>query len=172
MAIQLDLAESTGALFSLKEVTWTPDTPKQKEPFTIKGKVDLINVPFLPLVWVIASVTYPKQLTDILGAPVAQSMSMAWFGNFSISFNEGFDREGEYKLDLNVYLGPTVTTSLAFITSKSVTIPPLPPSPACLRRPSPSLGRCHLSRSNIPSAHSPLHPRISTKGQRSLSACR
>lgn len=124
---EVQLFEAPTGLFSLKEVTYTPVAPRMKDPFTVKGKVDLLNLPFLAAVWVIATVTYPKQWWEVIGSPKIALGTIAWFGNFSITFPKGFDREGDYSLDIAAYLGPTMAVSAGPITSVSMAIPPFPP---------------------------------------------
>jgi hypothetical protein len=112
-------------LFVLKNVACTPKTPRQKEVITIKGEVDLLKIPFYAPVWVIASVTYPEKWWEfLLGSPTVHEMTVAIGGKFEIKFAEGFDRDGEYSLAVNLYFGPTITTTMG--TLKSVTLPPLP----------------------------------------------
>ena len=112
-------------LFVLKNVACTPTAPRQKEVITIKGEVDLFKIPFFAPVWVIASVTYPQKWWEfLLGSPTVHEMTVAIGGKFEIKFAEGFDREGEYTLAVNLYFGPTKTTTMG--TLKSVTLPPLP----------------------------------------------
>ena len=112
-------------LFVLKNVAYTPKTPRQKEVITIKGEVDLFKIPFYAPVWVIASVTYPHKWWEfLLGSPTVHEMTVAIGGKFEIKFAEGFDREGEYTLAVNLYFGPTITTTMG--TLKSLTLPPLP----------------------------------------------
>lgn len=129
MAQQVSLApvNATGALFALKEVAFSPGAPGLKEPFTIKGKVDLFSLPYLAVVWIIAIVTYPQRWWETVGSPKVAVGSMAWLGNFSITFPEGFDREGDYKLDVAAYLGPTMAVGGGPISSVSMAIPPFPP---------------------------------------------
>ncbi|MDD5510418.1 MAG: hypothetical protein PHI12_06395, partial [Dehalococcoidales bacterium] len=124
MKFPVDLAESSGALFTLKEVTWTPEIPKKNDAFTVEGKVELFGIPLLVPVWVIVSVTYPEEWWEIIGSPAEYKTAMTWLGNFKVTFDKGFSRDGEYKLEVSAYAGPTTTVSI--ISSKSVTLPPFP----------------------------------------------
>ena len=125
----VSLADSTGSFFTLKKVQWTA-TPLTNTDFKITGKVDLIGIPYIAPVWMIAYVTYPRRSIGPIPVepfpPVAHAGSVAWFGNFSIDFPKGFDREGEYTLDLKMFLGPTFAQSLGVVTSAVITEPPFP----------------------------------------------
>lgn len=111
-------------LFSLKEVTYTPTAPRMKEAFVVKGKVELFGIPFVAPIWVIAKVTYPEEwweeIIPIWGSPTVGEGQMALGGDFEIAFSKGFDREGEFTLDVEAHLGPTYTLD-------SITLPPFPP---------------------------------------------
>ncbi len=111
--------------FVLKDVTYTPEVPKMKEPLTIKGKIDLFKIPFVGPIWVAAKVTYPKEFWEIIGAPSVAIVNIAIGGNFAITFKDGFDREGEYKLEVMAYAGPTF--SFSEIGKVLVMLPPFPP---------------------------------------------
>ncbi len=110
--------------FTLKEVTYRPETPRLEEPFVVKGKVELFGIPFLPPLWVIAKVTAPETWWEhyipIWGSPTVGEGQLALGGDFEIIFPKGFDREGEFSLAVEVYLGPTYTLD-------SITLPPFPP---------------------------------------------
>ena len=111
-------------LFSLKEVTYSPETPRLEEPFVVKGKVELFGIPYVAPLWVIAKVTYPlkwwEEIIPIWGSPTVGEGQMALGGDFEITFPKGFDREGEFSLAVEVHLGPTYTLD-------SITLPPFPP---------------------------------------------
>lgn len=121
---EVKLLETSNLLFSLKDVTYTPVSPRMKEPFIVKGKVELFGLLFLAPIWVIAKVTYPEnwweEIIPIWGSPTVGEGQMALGGDFEIDFPKGFDREGEYALDVEVHLGPTYTLD-------STTLPPFPP---------------------------------------------
>jgi len=110
--------------FSLKDIISTPETPKMNEPFTVKGKVELLKIPFLAPVWVIATITYPEkwweEIIPIIGAPEVREMDMAIGGDFEITYPRGFTREGEFTLAVKVYAGPTMPID-------KWTLPPFPP---------------------------------------------
>jgi len=116
--------EIEGILFTLRDITYTPETPKMNEPFNVKGKVDLLKIPFLAPTWVIATVTYPKkwweEIIPIIGAPEVREMVMAIGGDFEIAYPRGFSREGEFTLAVRVYAGPTMPID-------KWTLPPFPP---------------------------------------------
>ncbi len=126
MIRQVDLQQSseTGVLFTLKDVIWSPKTPSMKQPFTIKGKIDLFGIIYLAPVWVIAHVTYPEtfweEILPIIGSPKVSEVNLVIGGNFKITFANGFLRQGEYILRVEVHAGPTIPVS-------SFTIPPFPP---------------------------------------------
>ena len=126
----VSLADSTGSFFTLRNVKWTAN-PVTNTDFKITGKVDLFGIWYLAPVWVIAYVTYPRRSIGGIPVepfpPIAHAGSVAWFGNFSIDFPKGFDRTGEYTLDLKMFLGPTFAQSVGPITSVVVTEPPFPP---------------------------------------------
>jgi len=111
-------------LFSLKDITYTPETPRKKEAFTVKGKVELFGIPFLAPIWVIAKVTYPEEwweeIIPIIGSPTVGEGQMALGGDFEITFPRGFEREGEFPLDVEAHAGPTYTID-------KITLPPFPP---------------------------------------------
>ena len=111
-------------LFDLKNVTHTPEKPQMKTPFTVKGNIQLIGLTFIPPIWVIATVTYPEiwweEIIPIIGAPQLREMDMAVGGKFEVLFDRGFDREGEFTLEVRVYAGPTFPID-------KLTLPPFPP---------------------------------------------
>jgi archaellum component FlaG (FlaF/FlaG flagellin family) len=119
--------ESHSILFDLATMTLTPTAPRKKEPFVIKGKINLLTVPFFLPAWVSASVTYPEnfweELLKIWPSPTVTKSDISQFGNYEIRFDDGFEREGEFKLQLHLYAGPTSQVQLA---GKEVTIPPFP----------------------------------------------
>ncbi|GAI90930.1 unnamed protein product, partial [marine sediment metagenome] len=100
-------------LFALKDIIYTPESPRKKEPFTVKGKVGLFGIPFLAPIWVIARVTYPErwweEIIPVIGSPTVGEGQMAIGGDFEINFPQGFDREGEFILEVEVHAGPTYT---------------------------------------------------------------
>ena len=126
----VSLADSTGSFFTLRNVKWTAN-PVTNTDFKITGKVDLFGIWYLAPVWVIAYVTYPRRSIGPIPVepfpPIAHAGSVAWFGNFVINFPKGFERTGEYTLDLRMFLGPTFAQSVGPITSVVVTEPPFPP---------------------------------------------
>ena len=69
-----------GMLFSLKNVTYSPETPEMNEPFTVRGNVELFGIPFLAPAWVIAYVTYPEtwweEIIPIWGSPSVSESDM------------------------------------------------------------------------------------------------
>ena len=113
-----------GMLFTLKTITYSPETPRLEEPFVVKGKVELFGIPFLAPLWVIAKVTAPETWWEhyipIWGSPTVGEGQLALGGDFEITFPKGFDREGEFSLKVEVHLGPTFTLD-------SITLPPFPP---------------------------------------------
>jgi len=117
------LLETGNLLFTLKEVTYSPETPRLKDPFTVKGKVELFGIPFLTPVWVIVTVTYPEkwweELIPIWGSPEVRESSMVIGGDFEVTFKKGFEREGEFSLAVRVYPGPTFPLD-------SIVFPPAP----------------------------------------------
>lgn len=112
-------------IFSLKDVTYSPETPRMNEPFIVKGSVALFTIPFLALLWVVAKVTYPEKWWDIIGVPSIAKVDIALGGNFEVTFPEGFEREGEYTLEIMVYGGPTFP-----ISALGKTLLMLPPFPS------------------------------------------
>jgi len=113
-----------GILFKLKDIAYSPTSPRMKEPFTVKGKADLFNLPFLLPVWVIVTVEYPESLWEkiipIIGAKQVREMSVALGGNFEVTFTTGFKGEGEFKLTVRLYTGPSMPLD-------SFVLPPFPP---------------------------------------------
>lgn len=111
-------------LFALKDITFTPVKPRMKEPFTVKGKIELFKIPFVLPIWVIAKVTYPKkwweEIIPIIGSPTVGEGDIAIGSDFSITFPKGFDREGEFTLEVEAHVGPTFTID-------KMTVPPFPP---------------------------------------------
>jgi len=113
-----------GILFTLKDISYAPEAPRMNEPYIVSGKVNLLGIPFLAPVWVIAKVTYPEEwweeIIPIWGSPTRSEGQMAFGGDFDISFPKGFDREGEFTLEVEVHAGPTYTVN-------KMTLPPFPP---------------------------------------------
>jgi len=113
-----------GLLFTLEEISYSPETPRMKEPFTVKGKIELLRLPFLGPLWVIATVTYPEtwweEIIPIIGSPEVRENTTALGGNFEITFKKGFEREGEFSLAVRAYAGPTRPLD-------TMTLPPFPP---------------------------------------------
>ena len=113
-----------GIFFTLKDITYAPETPREKEPFTVKGKVNLFGMTFFPPLWIQAKVTYPEkwweEIVPIIGSPTVAEGKMAIGGDFEITFPKGFDREGEFELEVAVYAGPTYSMD-------SIVLPPFPP---------------------------------------------
>ena len=111
-------------LFVLKEITYSPKAPRMKEPFTVKGKVQLFNIPFVAPIWVIARVTYPEKwweaVIPIIGSPTVAEGDIALGSDFEVGFPKGFDREGEFTLEVAAYAGPTFSVD-------KITLPPFPP---------------------------------------------
>jgi len=124
MQKRAELLETGNLLFTLKEVTYSPETPRLKDPFTVKGKVELFGIPYVAPLWVIAKVTYPEtwweEIIPIWGSPTVGESRTIFGGDFEIKFPLGFDREGEFLLKVEVHLGPTFTLD-------SITLPPFPP---------------------------------------------
>lgn len=120
-------------LFTLKDVAWSPKEPKANQTLAVSGKINALNVPFLPPVWVITSITFPKKLLET-AAPEDRKMTIAIGGKFQTQFT-GLDREGNYELTVRVYAGPTVplgekTGVQTFLTGGVVgkmVLPPIPP---------------------------------------------
>lgn len=121
--IGLPIKAPEGILFTLKDIVHTPETPKMNQPFTVKGKVDLLKIPFMAPCWVITTVTYPEkwweEIIPIWGSPEKREMVMAVGGDFEVSFPRGLDREGEFSLAVRLYPGPTIPLN-------AITIPPVP----------------------------------------------
>ena len=110
--------------FALKDVVYTPTAPRMNEVFTVKGKVNLLGFLFLGPVWIIATVTYPEEWWEIIGAPTVSEGGFSIGGDFEIKFVSGFSREGIFALKVEVYAGPTFTVGAA---GKEITLPPFPP---------------------------------------------
>lgn len=112
-------------LFGLKDITFAPAKPRMKESFTVKGKVELFRIPFLLPIWVIITVEYPErwweEIIPIIGAPQVREMDIVVGGDFEITFEKGFAREGEFKLAVRAYAGPTVPID-------KMVLPPFPPA--------------------------------------------
>jgi hypothetical protein len=112
-----------GMLFSIKDLSYSPEAPRKNDPFTVKGKVELFGLPFVAPVWVIVTVAYPEtfweEIIPIIGAPEVRESKMVIGGNFELTFKAGFIREGEYKLAARVYIGPTIPLD-------SLVLPPAP----------------------------------------------
>jgi len=121
--VRLPIAEQEGLLFALGDVSYSPVAPKMSEPFTIKGKVNLLKIPFFGPLWIIATVTYPsvwwEEIIPIIGSPEVRATDIAIGGNFEIAFAKGFQREGEFSLSVRVYPGPTFPID-------SIVLPPAP----------------------------------------------
>ena len=113
------------ALFDIRSVSY-PSTIKTKTAFKVTGDVTLFSIPFYALLWVAVTVTYPKKWWEVIGSPETASVAIAKLGKFEVEFPEGFDREGDYTIDIRAFLGPTIITSIGFISSASITIPPFP----------------------------------------------
>lgn len=112
------------ALFELKNVKYPASLTTDTE-FKITGDVTLFGIPWEGLAWALATVTYPRKLLEP-APPKKSTGAVVFLGKFTINFGEGFNREGEYKLDINLYGGPTVAEPLGPITSVSMTLPPFP----------------------------------------------
>lgn len=121
---ETSLADTQGALFTLKRVFYKPEAPRANEPFEVTGDIDLFNFKYYPFLWVVVSVEYPKSLWQkilpILGTTTVRLTKVVFGGSFKFEFPEGFDGEGTYKLSVDVYGGPTTFIS-------GITIPPFPP---------------------------------------------
>ncbi|MBA7542148.1 hypothetical protein ES705_34467 [subsurface metagenome] len=119
----LEAPEFGGGLFSLKDIIY-PETIRKGEPFMVKGKVELFSLPFLAPIWVIARVTAPETWWEhyipIWGSPTVGEGQMAIGGDFEITFPKGFDREGEFVLEVEAHAGPTYAID-------KITLPPFPP---------------------------------------------
>lgn len=113
-----------GFLLEFTDVTYSPTYPRANEPFTVTGKIELLKVPYLAPIWMIATVEYPErwweEIIPIIGAKEVRATTTAWGGNFTIKFPEGFKREGDFKLSVRAYGGPTTPLD-------SLTLPPFPP---------------------------------------------
>ncbi|GAI03464.1 unnamed protein product, partial [marine sediment metagenome] len=44
-----------GFLFTLEEVSYSPEAPRMNELFTVRGKIDLFRLPFFGPIWIIAT---------------------------------------------------------------------------------------------------------------------
>ena len=121
--VRLPIVGPEGFLFTLKDVLYVPEVPRLEEPFTVKGKVELFGIPFYAPIWVIARVTAPEtwweHFIPIWGSPTVGEGTIAIGGNFEVTFPKGFDREGEYSLEVRAYAGPTMPLD-------SVILPPFP----------------------------------------------
>jgi len=119
-----ELEVPEGVLFTLQDIVYAPETPKMNEPFIVKGRVELLTLPFLAPIWVIVTVEYPEtwweDILPIIGAPQVREMAMVIGSDFEIIFSKGFMREGEFKLTTRVYAGPTFPID-------KMTLPPFPP---------------------------------------------
>ncbi|GAI87688.1 unnamed protein product [marine sediment metagenome] len=119
----LPLEEPKGILFTLKDIIY-PETIRKSEPFTVKGKIELFSIPFLAPIWVIAKVTAPEiwweHYIPIWGSSTVGEGTFAIGGDFKIEFPRGFDREGEFTLEVEAHMGPTYTMD-------AITLPPFPP---------------------------------------------
>ncbi|GAH87334.1 unnamed protein product, partial [marine sediment metagenome] len=119
-----EVEEVEGLLFTLKDITYLPDTPRMNEPFLVTGKVELFKIPFLAPVWVIVTAEYPEtwweEIIPIIGAPQVREMAMVLGADFEITFKGGFTREGVFKLTTRLYAGPTMPLD-------KITLPPFPP---------------------------------------------
>lgn len=125
---EVKLLEAPTGLFKLSNVAHAPATPAREQPFIITGDISLFSIPFVALVWVIGSVTYPESwwesIIPLLGSPVVHRVDVALGGHFKIQFPEGFKRDGKYSLIVRAYLGPTTSETTALV--KTVVIPPFP----------------------------------------------
>lgn len=122
---EVNLADSTGSIFTLKTVDW-PDTIQQNVPFAITGEIDLFGLSFLAPIWILAKVTYPKEWWEIIGSPITSKGAFVLGGKFTLKFDDGFSRTGKYGLEISVFGGPTTAVSAGAITSVSTNIPPIP----------------------------------------------
>jgi len=124
MERRVELFETGDLLFTLKDITYTPEKPRLKEPFTVKGKVELLKLPFVLPIWVVVTATYPEhwweEIIPIIGGPEVRESATVIGSDFEITFRKGFDREGDFGLAVRVYAGPTFPLD-------SITIPPFPP---------------------------------------------
>ena len=119
------------ALFTIKDVKYTT-LLKTNEEFKISGTLPF---PLIGPMWVNATITFPPKtiggipVPEILGYPTITKTAFCIGGNFTFVFPAptGMDREGDYKLDLNAYLGPETQIQLGGISSKNYSIPPFPP---------------------------------------------
>jgi len=123
MAEIVQLSEGEGLLFTLTDISYSPVSPRMNEPFIVKGKVNLLKIPFVGPIWVIATATYPEtwweEIIPIWGSPEVRATDIALGGDFEITFAKGFQREGEFSLSVRVYAGPTIPID-------SVVLPPAP----------------------------------------------
>lgn len=124
MQEQAELSTVKDILFTLKDITYTPETLRLKQPFTVKGKIELFKIPFLAPIWVQVRVTYPEawweEIIPVIGSPTITEGAMVIGGDFEVTFPRGFDREGEFILEVNAYAGPTYSID-------TMTLPPFPP---------------------------------------------
>ena len=99
--VGLPIAVPEGLLFAFEDVSYSPVAPKMSEPFTVRGKVNLLKIPFLGPVWVIATVTYPEtwweEIIPIWGSPEVRATDVAIGGNFEITFANGFRERGSFR---------------------------------------------------------------------------
>lgn len=113
-----------GLFFTFEEISYLPASPRMNEAFKVAGKIDLFKLPFLGPIWVIATVVYPEkwweEIIPIWGSPEIREGATALGGDFEITFLKGFDREGEFLLEVRAYAGPTMSLD-------SITLPPFPP---------------------------------------------
>lgn len=111
-------------LFTLKDIAYTPAMPRKNVPFTVTGKIELFSIPYVLPIWIVVKVTYPEEwweeIIPIWGSPTVGEGQTALGGDFEVKFPRGFDREGEFALDVEAHLGPTFTVD-------KMTIPPFPP---------------------------------------------
>ncbi len=112
------------ALFEIKNLKITPETPRPDQPVAISGEIDLFGLSFLLPVWLIVTVEFPQSLWEeiipLLGSPEVRELSTVIGGKFNVTYDQGFSRTGDYKVIPRVYIGPSIPVG-------SVVLPPFPP---------------------------------------------
>jgi hypothetical protein len=116
-------------MFTIENVKF-PATVTADTAYKVTGEIKLEGLLYVnPLpAWVVATVTYPTGLFSILNTAEQSATALAWFGKFSLNFGSGFNQQGDYKMDIKCYAGPTWEIIEGVqLAGVAIVIPPFPP---------------------------------------------